>query len=460
MYQPLVAIFLNIALLIFAFFITRRCSGNLDRTIPILLIGLVSTSAIMVGGFTFYDESFAMGWVLASATFTNKISSKSDKISPTRIQTFCIFFLSSSVMGIFVRSEVLSISGVRQLRWVVYFVVLYLIFRTTNNVELDKVKPVSKPSRKSSSIIWGLGFAVLYLTVGIITRYASGSAANSQFAQTYLRVSGWTKIFGIFGNSAYVVVPVILLATIALRSTRSFSSRERHLGFILLMCLFAGQSINLSRYGTLSILILTFIYLIESLILNKMSRLVKMIVPGLLAVFLVFTSVSESNVVDAACQISIINVCWRTESAKYANMPKDATALGERGPTLSSGVKLATSKIVDRDFSSLTGSGFRAEHTDSLGKPIPMYGLTALLLDSGLIGTFLFALMSIGAVIKLFSIQRNKSILEIACLTLMTSSFLIVNSLDILLLFVLLGNSSLLLYLTDSLVSQSVKFEE
>jgi hypothetical protein len=65
------------------------------------------------------------------------------------------------------------------------------------------------------------------------------------------------------------------------------------------MCLFAGQSINLSRYGTLSILILTFIYLIESLILNKMSRLVKMIVPGLLAVFLVFTSVSESNVVDA-----------------------------------------------------------------------------------------------------------------------------------------------------------------
>ena len=415
----------------------------------------------MVFGFTYYDEAFALGW-LAVVLKHNSIrwSDQKSLIVNCSQVLFCLYFMSNAIYGLSSRGSVFSQDGIRQLRWVVYFFVLLVLFRTVDKKQVLFKNKLKNKSQKIFFVRWGLSFAILYLLIGLTSRFFSGSAAYSQFAQSYSKMTGWKQIFGIFGNTSYVVVTVIFLATVALKLIWEADSKLRYYGLSLFLILFAGQALNLSRYGTLSILILAVTFSLESAIRRRITPLVISLLPLLVLVFVGFTAISEANVMDAACEIPIVNVCWRTESAKYAHMQQDAEPLGQRGTILADSVQVFSSRASQGNLSALIGSGYRAPHINNQNAPLPIYGVNGLLLDSGLIGLLLFLALSLLTIVRVFLTEKSRALLGLTCLFLMMGSLMIVNSLDILLLFALAGSPTLFLFLDDLFVSEAVKLRK
>ena len=419
----------------------------------IFSVGSLITAGLMPLGYSLIDEVLLILAVeiLSRTSRTNtliEVSKGRDrslfKLHQIFFYILLVYFFFQSIRGAFIFEGSDLLDNIRKIRWVFYFLFLfllsYLLTRRSNIIRDVQGLPASLAKA-------GVWYAGLYFATGIIYENIFG-------INRYDFQPGHSASF-LWGTTAYALFPVVLAFPSSLICIKSTYQKERLLGYSSIL-LWGGVGIYYDSRVT-SLVIAGFVLLgLAQLVLKKR------IVP--LMILAVVMTVSLLGVVplidrDSAFVGDMLKI-WLTVSnpTEVANQANDLDRYLE--------VIAAYRTISSSAFTFLFGYGYRMSGAviapylaDVASEYSPIYfgkvlnkdwnnlaveGMAAFLIDTGTVGAILLLLVSIVVVRRIWLTNHPDKLVLVGSVAFCTAWLFVIDVRDIVLYFLLVMPSGIL----------------
>lgn len=268
-----------------------RVNDQLGKFWFYLVAGLIFTSPLMVGGYTWYDEFYTVGFMLANIKF-KRFSINRDLYFYIAV-IFLGYMLVQSLRGVLFFTQFGLIESINKFRWLFFYALILLI--------LVKISPKNFIIKDNFELAYaltksGLFFGIGYSIVGLLAMYASGSVAYTQYAQID---SSGPQLFALFGATAYVVPVFIVLIPASLFVIKQGDRKKSKLAWIAMSLYFMNQLLYGSRSGILLFFIFLILFLTQHLATIKFSRSIISLIPviGLIIFFGIYFNEQNISVI-------------------------------------------------------------------------------------------------------------------------------------------------------------------
>ena len=230
-----------------------------------LLIGLIFTTPFYFGGYAWYDQIFASGYMIANLPGRIKIRRNPQNIL---FLIFIAYMGLQAVRGMIFFSDFGSIEALRKARWVAMFAIIFLLFVKSTST---KIKDVIDTNLAYKITIAGLIFNVIYLIFGLISIYDTGTTAYTQFAM--IGDTGWegtlynadtSPFLAIFGATGHVVSVYFVIIPATLITIKNHNWKHANFAWVALALSFMVQALYNSRSGMLIIIALTVLFVLQN----------------------------------------------------------------------------------------------------------------------------------------------------------------------------------------------------
>jgi len=230
-----------------------------------LLIGLILTTPLNFGGYAWYDQIFASGYLIANLPGKIRIKRNFQNIL---FLIFSVYMLVQAVRGIVFFSQFGPIEAARKVRWIFMFAVIFLLFVKSTSA---KVASVFDKDLAYKITIAGLIFNAIYLIFGLVAIYTTGTISYTQFAM--IGETGWegtlyrsdtSPFLAIFGATGYVVSVYFVIIPATLITIKNDNWRHANLAWFVLALSFLVQVLYNSRSGMLLIIAFTGLFVLQN----------------------------------------------------------------------------------------------------------------------------------------------------------------------------------------------------
>lgn len=391
------------ALLVGAAFLGGVWAGQRTKADPRLYWGflgggLVLTTALMVGGYTWYDELFLLGLLLADPPrWGSSKTSPKGGVRWTLFTIFCVYAMVEGVRGLFFFAGA-DDGALQKFRWILFFGLILAAAAKGKQLSDDGVKPVNASSMITRA---GATFTAVYGGLSLVAFLTVGSFAGTQFAQ--LPTAPVNPFLAVFGATAYVTCIYMVVVPAALVCLGSDERGRAWLGAMTLILVLTVQVALNSRTGMLFVLVAVLIYLVSRLATARLRLGELMLIPLLMCVPVIVTAYGESDLDkvvndlartlhlsdEATTRQDIDRRIWFSSSFYSLNNSDPLHALTGYGLRTSGYV---VAPYVTQRFYSETGR-LKTE-TD-----VSVEGFTAIAVDMGYVGLGLFLFIVFGGVI-------------------------------------------------------------
>jgi len=275
-----------------------------------LLIGLLFTTPLFAGGYTWYDEIFVGGYLAANLPGRIKIEKK---VWHVLFSVFCVYMIVQGFRGIAFFYQYGFTEAVQKIRWIVMFAVIFLVF-----VRSRSAKIVSQYDEDLSYklTIAGLVFNAIYLVFGLISIYITGSISFTQFAMISdeYRV-GTSPLLAIFGSTGYVVCVYFIIIPATLITIKNDNWRRGNIAWFALAFALAVQMLYNSRSGMLAIVAFVTLFVLQNFQSRRILKGLMAFVPlvGLAVLFQVFFNEVNPTIIYE----DLLNTLGLGDSARY-----------------------------------------------------------------------------------------------------------------------------------------------
>ena len=401
-----------------------------------LIIGLVFTSPLMVGGYTWYDEFYAAGFLLTNLSKNIKASAKASHIV---FVLFCIYMFFQSFRGIAFFSDYGLVEAITKTRWIFFFIIIFLVFAKSASAKINSVFDKDLPYKLTKA---GLVFNLIYLSFGLIAIYITGSTAFTQAAMLsdVYRV-GTSPLLAIFGSTGYVVSVYIVFIPAALITIKNDAPARGNIGWLTLALSLMTQVLYGSRSGILIILIFLSLFIFQYSLRLRVVKGFLLFIPliGLMLLFQVFFN-----------EISIESIFTDLLSTLHL---KDASSYNPNLQDIDRRIWnfSAILALSDNAFNFLFGWGLRTSgyivapyvydlFFEALGSAIynedvGTSGFAALAVDGGCLGLFLIATILIFCIVKIYRTSGKSELFLLFAPIAFILQLFVMNIFDVLLLY-------------------------
>jgi hypothetical protein len=224
-----------------------------------LLIGLVLTTPLNFGGYIWYDQIFASGYLIANLPGRIRIKRNFQNIL---FLIFSVYMLVQAVRGIVFFSQFGPIEAARKVRWVFMFAVIFLLFVKSTSAKIESVFDKDLAYKLT---IAGCIFNVIYLVFGLVSIYSTGSTGFTQFAQiSDIYRAGTSPFLAIFGSTGYVVSVYFVIIPATLITIKNNNWKHTNFAWFVLALSFLVQVLYNSRSGMLIIVAFTALFILQN----------------------------------------------------------------------------------------------------------------------------------------------------------------------------------------------------
>ena len=280
------SVFLSI---FFGLYFGLRVRNNPTQFWIYLVVGLIYTSPLMIGGYTWYDEFYAGAFILANLKLNFRKIIKNFYFYLSIL--FIFLMIIQGIRGVLFFANIGLVESVSKIRWIFFYILLLVIFLRVapekyinNNYNSDLAYVITKN---------GLIFTIIYTLIGLLAVLTSGSVAYTQYAQ--IDSSPGPHFFALFGATAYVVPLFIIFISASLFVIMTGDLKKSKVAFILLSLVFANQLFYGSRSGILIFLFFIFLYFIQNIKNFNYFKLLINLLPIILLIFLFQFYLNEQN---------------------------------------------------------------------------------------------------------------------------------------------------------------------
>jgi hypothetical protein len=403
---------------------TRRRPDHFWR---VLAVGILATTPLMIGGYTWYDEGFIVGFLLGSHRLG---SSRPKGAAHTVFLLFAAYMLFESLRGMLV------LESLRKIRWMVFFlIVIWLYYRlvgAAKRLPVDKGLPYSLTR-------FGLWFHCVYVLWAVL---AEATGVNRFMTQLPMLTYGYTdSAWAMLTPTAYAAFILIAILPAAIITTHDRQRSRRRIGWLTLLVIGITTLYYDSRVGGVYIAAL----LVVSLVQLELRRVIGL-AAAVFAIF-VFDSfvISIGGVKDFAYYLDDLSVTasavWSAEPVggvgrdvgRKAYLEAVYPALNESYVTLAFGhgfrvAGYAVAPYVDELFLfyGLTPPGEEAVGTEAI---------TNLSVDTGIVGVVLTAALFVNAGVELVRRRTRFSLVLLTSLFMTVVWLSVINVIDAVLLY-------------------------
>lgn len=419
-----------------------------------LIIGIIFTIPLAAGGYTWYDEIFVGGYLLANLLGKVRVKIKAPYIL---FSAFCIYMTFQAIRGIAFFSDYGLAAATSKIRWVVFFIIIFLVSVKSNSSNIKKRidKDLSYKITKA-----GLVFIVIYIAMGLISIYTTGSIAFTQYAQ----LSGEfgvdaSPLIALFGGTAYVVCVFIVIVPAALATVKSSNRKRSNTAWVTIGVALTAQILYNSRSGVLITLTFLGLFFYQNLLSRRVLRGLMIFVPlvGLALLFqLFFNEVSPEILIR-----DMLHTLGLGDTSRYDVALKDIDrkvwnrsailALSENTPNLLFGWGMRTSGYIVAPYvydSFLATRGF-AEYSEDVAIP----GFATLAVDTGLVGLLFILVLWLSCLVGLYRRIGKADLVFLFAPTAFILQLFVANIFDVIVLYLALMPSGLYVAIATSRAS-------
>ena len=422
-----------------------------------LIIGLVFTSPLMVGGYTWYDEFYAAGFLLTNLSKNIKISAKASHIV---FVLFCIYMLFQSFRGIAFFSHYGLVEAITKTRWIFFFIIIFLVFAKSASAKINSIFDKDLPYKLTKA---GLMFNFIYLSYGLIAIYITGSTAFTQTAMLSDEYrAGTSPLLAIFGSTGYTVSVFIVFIPAALITIKNDTQARGKIGWFTLALSLATVLLYNSRSGILIIVIFLGLFILQYKLRLHVVRGFLAFIPliGLALLFQVFFNEVPIEVIFE----DLLNTLHLSDAASYN---PDLQDIDRRVWNASAILALS-----DNAFNFLFGWGLRtsgyivapyvydlfwiargrAIYQEDVATP----GFAALAVDSGVVGLFFMVAILISCLVKIYRTSGKIELFLLFAPIAFILQLFVMNIFDVLLLYLAIMPCGLYVALSECNLKRSV----
>jgi hypothetical protein len=391
----------------------------------------------MVGGYTWYDEFYAAGFLLTNLSKNIKVRVKASHMV---FALFCIYFIIQSFRGIAFFSQYGLMETITKTRWTFFFIIIFLVFARSASAKINNVLNKDLPYTLTKA---GLLFNIIYLSFGLVAIYITGSANFTQTAMIsdVYRV-GTSPLLAIFGSTGYVVSVYIVFIPAALITIKNDVQARGNIGWLTLGLSFMTQMLYNSRSGMIIIIIFLGLFIFQySLRFRVLRGLLKFIpLVGLALLFQVFFN----EVRIEAIYKDLLNTLHVSGAASYN---PDLQDIDRRVWNASAILALS-----DNKFNFLFGWGLRtsgyivapyvydlfleARGSAIYSEDVATPGFAALAVDGGVVGLFLITAILIFCIVEIYRTNGKIELFLLFAPAAFILQFFIMNIFDVLLPYI------------------------
>ena len=371
--------------------------------------GLVATTAFMIGGYTWYDEVFLLGYVLANPPKLGGDSVRSPGGAWWAIFViFCLYSIVEGIRGLIYFTDIGVGDPIQKFRWIALFVLILVVALKAKQLADSGVKP-----RDTAALITraALCFLILYLAVGVASFLSSGTLGNAPFAQTGVVTSAATPLAAVFSPTGYATTVFLVVVPAALICMCSRTPARAALGALTVVLAFVSQVAYNSRTGMIYILIGFVVYLVVRAATARVRVLEVLMSPVMIAVPIAVTSQGETKlehvITDLAATLhlsedpkelqDVDRRIWFNASLDVLSASDGLHSLFGYG-SRTSGYEV--SPYVTERFFVETG---KLKDTED----VAVESVTAIAVDNGYVGILLFGAISLGAMVIALKSSRE-----------------------------------------------------
>jgi len=418
-----------------------------------LLIGLILTTPLNFGGYTWYDQIFASGYLIANLPGRIRIKRNFQNIL---FLIFTVYMLVQAVRGIVFFSQFGPIEAARKVRWIFMFAVIFLLFVKSTSA---KVASVFDKDLAYKITIAGLIFNAIYLTFGLVAIYTTGTISYTQFAM--IGETGWdgglyrsdtSPFLAIFGATGYVVSVYFVIIPATLITIKNDNWRHANLAWFVLALSFLVQVLYNSRSGMLLIIAFTGLFVLQNFRNRHTIKGLLVFIPlvGLAILFqILFNEVDMSLI-----YLDLINTVGLGDSDQY-NPLQDIDrkiwnfaaliALVDNPYNLFFGWGTRTSGYIVAPYvyDLFLAAGTAIPYRDDVATP----GFAALAVDTGMIGLLLIFSLLVSCLAKIKRQLHKVDLFILFAPMLFVLDLFVMNIFNVMLLYLALMPNSLYLAL-------------
>jgi hypothetical protein len=331
----------------------------------------------MINGHVWFGEFFLFGYILGSFKIKKKINFSFSEV----IFIFLIFYLFiQSIRGIFFIIEVEPETSVQKLRWVIFFLVIFIIFLITKSQPKSFIPDTYLKKYLFKFILY---FNFIYFSIGIIYLILFGSQFQSQYAGTS---------YGILASTAYVAPLFYIFTSLCFLSLKTnINYRFYDLKFIISFSIIILVSIfYLSRSSMLLIIFFSLFVIFSKEKFKFLSNLIFIFL--ILTIFILSFGLNNETFYNFFIEINgLITTGYKPTYTQILDRKilnyASFLAIQESPMLFLFGGGLRSSGYIAAPFvhDLLTAGGFAS----TLKKDVSLTGFSSLLLDLGVIGILL-----------------------------------------------------------------------
>ena len=415
----------------------RRAKVNPRVFWRYLIIGVLATAPLAIGGFTWYDEVFAGFFLLAHIPFR---TSGGSRLSTVVFVVLIFYMIIQSLRGMVNALDYgESIDALRKIRWPLFFM-LYggLFFLSLRR----QVLAVVDKDLLSKIVVLSVVFHLIYLVWGGVAIAVTGSMVYTQHAMiNYAHLHGYmpSVFLAIWTPTAYVssVLPITATAAFMLisnpqKASRALAWRSLFLS-ALVVFLFDSRSGTLCLFG---------LGLVAGFKLGAKRLLAA---GGLIALFLASASLLHTLGAEKDLDyffrdiLRTVGVNSDPYSSSQHDVHRKVWMLSAVPALMNStenflfgyGYRMSSLVVAPYVYDLFLDAGVKSEYQERVSTE----GITNLAVDTGVVGLTLFFAVVVLNVIALYKQQSKQKWLLLLALVFSVMWLFIINIIDSLILF-------------------------
>lgn len=433
-------VFIGIILVIFfGIILGQKSRKNSINFFTYLIIGLIFTTPLMVGGYTFYDEIFLTIYLLFNLNV--KIKNKFNFYEIFFI-VFIIFMSIQVLRGIFFYMDFNFFDYIKKIRWLYFFALILITFL----ISRSKYKDLDFQNQINSIYLiskYGILFLFLYSIFGLISFLKFGGTQFIQYAELQ-------ESWAIFGATAYVSVIYLMIIpagfVLIKQSKKYFLTGVLLISFSVVVSIFFG-----SRISLIYIIFLVLFFFVEHL--RKKNYFYTFVISSfiLILILLVVHYVYKLNIYFTFIEdlyLTIENFFSTEKSLKDIDRRvwniSAIEAIRENIPNFLFGWGYRTSGYIIAPYVYDLFIEFGISRDYNLD--VSATGFTALLVDTGFIGILMFIVLIFSSTSQIFFKSNKLDIFILISPIYFTLIFFVINITDVILYYLILMPNGLYLY--------------
>lgn len=413
-----------------------------------IFIGLIFTSPLMFGGFTFYDEFFLI-FFLVYFFFTEKnFKIKNYFFLKNRLNIFffltILYFIVQSLRGFIFFFNFDEIIEIKKLRWLIFFLIIICIFLIFN---FKKKIIINFKSCHNIISHTSFIFITLYLSLIVLFSYFTGNKYGLEYANF--------PDFGILATSAYLspLLCLMIPSTFICISNHNIKLDEFLKYCFFLSLIFSTLFFLSSRFSLAFLLIYFFLFLFTKIkILKKIQVIILFVVFSVIILLLLdfanyfLDKPNQYYFFDILKSLSPVIENGSYEHGNYGGKFRDIDRIlmnyiailhmfndfNLYNILFGTGLRTVSLIIYETQFEILNFYGI----TSSLSTNVGTTGFATILIETGITGYLLILILSIVNTINLY--KKKFPIMVCVIPSIFVLNLFIINSFDLILFYVLL----------------------